>query len=211
MNFKDSSNRTIIMLFIFGSTLILMRFIFTGVSAYFFLWYNLFLGSISLIISHYILKHDSWVNNHFKFISLSVLWLLFLPNAPYITTDLLHVSDSQHRFVWFDILMIFSFAVCGMYFGLVSVKQMADIILQKTNPFLQHLFISLSLFASAFGVYLGRYHRYNSWDLIHHPNVLIQDITERFMNPFDHPRTWGMTLLMGVFLHIFYFGLRPKT
>ena len=64
------------------------------------------------------------------------------------------------------------------------------------------------MFAGSFGIYIGRYLRWNSWDILTSPFQLLYDIGDRFVNPFAHPRTWGMTLLMGVFLNILYFSFR---
>jgi len=64
------------------------------------------------------------------------------------------------------------------------------------------------LFLSSFGIYLGRYLRWNSWDIISNPLGLAGDIFDRFVNPSSHPRTWGMTVLMGVLLNMMYFSIK---
>jgi uncharacterized membrane protein len=68
--------------------------------------------------------------------------------------------------------------------------------------------ITLFLFMSGFGIYLGRYLRWNSWDIISNPLGLFNDIIERFINPIHHPRTWGMTILMGILLNMMYYSLK---
>ena len=64
------------------------------------------------------------------------------------------------------------------------------------------------LFMASFGVYLGRFLRWNSWDIITNPFGLASDISDRFINPLDHPRTWGVTVLLGVFLNLAYFSMK---
>jgi uncharacterized membrane protein len=64
------------------------------------------------------------------------------------------------------------------------------------------------LFLSVFGIYLGRFLRWNSWDIISNPFGLMIDIIDRFVNPFSHPRTWGLTLLMGALLNMMYFSFK---
>ena len=66
----------------------------------------------------------------------------------------------------------------------------------------------LLLFVGSFGIYIGRYLRWNSWDILASPLQLMYDIGDRLANPFSHPRTWGMTLFMGLFLTILYFSFR---
>jgi uncharacterized membrane protein len=68
--------------------------------------------------------------------------------------------------------------------------------------------ISALFFAAAFGVYLGRYLRWNSWDIVNQPLGLLADVFERFINPVSHPRTWGVTILMGILLNIMYWSVR---
>jgi uncharacterized membrane protein len=64
------------------------------------------------------------------------------------------------------------------------------------------------LFLGSFGIYIGRYLRWNSWDIITEPFKLIYDISDRIINPLSHTRTWGMTIIMGLFLNMVYWSLR---
>jgi uncharacterized membrane protein len=205
---KIPAFRLLFLLNAFGIALVIVRYCFTGVGAYFFLWWNVFLAALPFGISLLLEQQENLRKNTVTFLAFMALWLLFLPNAPYIVTDLLHLAYSQQRWVWFDILMILTFAISGLIFGLLSLQKMAGFVRAKTNKFVSFLFVSSSLFASGFGVYLGRYQRYNSWDLVQHPNGLFQDILGRITDPFAHPRTWGMTILVGVFLHILYYGFQ---
>ena len=66
----------------------------------------------------------------------------------------------------------------------------------------------LLLFLGSFGIYLGRYLRWNSWDIITEPFKLMYDVGDRLINPFEHPQTWGMTILMGLFLNMIYWSFR---
>jgi uncharacterized membrane protein len=68
--------------------------------------------------------------------------------------------------------------------------------------------MAVLLFAASFGVYLGRFLRWNSWDIISHPFSLLHDIASRCLHPEDHPRTWGVTVLLGTFLSLVYFSLK---
>jgi uncharacterized membrane protein len=61
------------------------------------------------------------------------------------------------------------------------------------------------IFLSSFGIYLGRYLRFNSWDLLNHPGSLLAQVFDRFSHPMEHPRTWGFTIFMGFFLSLIYF------
>ena len=68
--------------------------------------------------------------------------------------------------------------------------------------------ISLLLFAGSFGVYVGRYLRWNSWDIISEPVPLLYDIGDRFKDPMDHPQTWGVTILLGILLNMIFWTMK---
>lgn len=191
----------------FGIFLVILRFLITGWADYFFLWWNLFLAAVPFGIALVLRGSENLQKNNLLFAAIMMIWLLFLPNAPYIITDLLHVTGSNYSYIWYDILMILTFAISGLVFGYQSLAIMASMVLKKTSVRVQTLFISMVLFACGFGVYLGRYHRFNSWEVIGEPMTILREIAIRFIHPMEHPRTWGMTLLMGLFLHIMYYGV----
>jgi uncharacterized membrane protein len=108
--------------------------------------------------------------------------------------------------MWFDLILILSFAWTGLMYGLMSLWEIERIL---GNYFKRKFVVFMSmglLFLSSFGVYLGRFLRWNSWDVITEPESIGLDLMERLINPFDHPSTWGVTLLLGVFLNIVYFS-----
>ncbi len=135
-------------------------------------------------------------------------WLAFFPNAPYILTDLFHLNVSSSMPVWFDLVLILAFAWTGLLFGFLSLwdleKLMATKVQKRWVPFIS---VGL-LFLSSFGIYLGRYLRWNSWDLLNRPGSIIQDVGERVIYPLEHTRTWGVTFFMGILLVLMYISFR---
>jgi uncharacterized membrane protein len=104
-------------------------------------------------------------------------------------------------------LLILSFAWTGLFFGFLSLLDIEKILSKKIKPFYVKIITSILLFIGSFGVYIGRYLRWNSWDIITRPLHLIYDIGERVINPFDHQTTWGLTIFMGIFLNMVYWSL----
>ena len=135
------------------------------------------------------------------------IWILFFPNAPYILTDLFHLRWSSAAPIWFDTAMILSFAWTGLCFGFLSLMDIDNLLSEKINAISSKILITVLLFAAGFGVYIGRYFRWNSWDLMHEPSGIINDIGERVLFPLAHLGTWGMTLLMGLLLNMMFWTI----
>ena len=109
---------------------------------------------------------------------------------------------------WFDLLLILSFAWAGIMFGFMSLWDIEKIIGQQIIKSLMPMVSLGLLFLGSFGVYVGRYLRWNSWDIIREPFGLFYDIGDRIINPFQHKGTWGMTLFMFIFLSMIYWSFR---
>ena len=185
--------------------LITARVFYTGSILYLFLVWNLILAGIP-----YLLSEKLKANTRLSWGSLLLLFItiLFLPNAPYITTDLFHLRGNFGDSIWYDMLLILSFAWSGLllfFHSLYNIDQYIRQWLPGRKSAVVHVVIIL---LCAYGIYIGRYLRFNSWDVVSNPVSLISEIIDHFLNPFSHPRTWGMTFLYGIFLNLSYFSFR---
>lgn len=185
----------------------IFRCIYTGSSGFIFLNWNLFLAFIPWALSSLLIIKENIQKYKIAIGIILIFWLLFFPNAPYILTDLLHLRRLRNMPVWYDLLLILSFAWTGLFFGFLSLLDIEKILSKKIKPFYVKIITSILLFIGSFGVYIGRYLRWNSWDIITRPLHLIYDIGERVINPFDHQTTWGLTIFMGIFLNMVYWSL----
>lgn len=177
----------------------------SGTGTFLFLNWNLFLAGVPLLFSRLIIYNEKitvW-----KIMFLLPLWLLFFPNAPYILTDLFHLGNSASMPKWFDLILILSFAWAGLYAGFKSLQDIQRMLTKFMNERKSILIIVLLLFSAAFGVYIGRFERWNSWDLITHPFSVVEDILEKIIHPFTHLRAWGVTLMLGTLLNAIWFSL----
>jgi uncharacterized membrane protein len=195
---------------LFCAAMVVVRVYFSGTLSYTFLFWNLFLGFIPFALSTFLsrLKTPATV-----FYPLAFLWLLFFPNAPYMLTDLIHLRQ-HYAPLWYDLLMLLSFAWTSLMFGFVSLADMQRLIQGRFNKTVGWLFATAALALGSFGIYLGRFLRWNSWDVITEPRQLAWDILERVTNPFDHLGTVGFTVLLTAFLLLAYLTLqffRPTT
>ncbi len=134
------------------------------------------------------------------------LAVLFLPNSPYIVTDLFHLRWMGSAPIWYDTLMVFSFALTGLILFYISLIKIEKILFRRLKSIFQPLYIPLIVFLSAFGVYLGRFVRFNSWDILAQPSTLLYEMADRIFNPMGHPETWAVTIAYGAFFLVgFYF------
>jgi len=207
MQVRNYSKLAILILFCFA--LVGMRVVYTETPVYIFLIWNLFLAVVPYILSKIAL--DLAQQRSVVTTSLLVLFcILFLPNASYIVTDLFHLRTRSAVPIWFDSVMIFTFALTGLILFYRSLENLERISLLFFNRTITIFNIVLVIFASAFGMYLGRYLRFNSWDIVSDPLYLIQEIAQRILYPLEHSQAWGMTIVYGLFLMVIYFLMRPN-
>ena len=199
-----SFSKRIIIPLSFTILLLGMRIIMTGELIYIFLAWNLFLAWIPFAISQKLID----TKNGWKLIFLTCFWLLFLPNAPYIITDFLHLKERSPVPYWYDILLLFSAALNGLLLGFASLLSMEKFLANRYGNRISGIFILCSFFLCAFGVYMGRYLRWNSWDILVNPGDIAADILDRFLNPFAHFKTWSVTILFGSFLYVMYYSVK---
>lgn len=170
--------------------MLLVRIRWTGELRYTFLVWNLFLAYVPVVISITVkTKRQSLLTKLFVI----VLWLLFFPNAPYIVTDFIHL---QSYFSWYDAALIGIFALLGLIAGYYLLA-----LLERKFTLLhwgKYKITGTLFFLTALGVYLGRVLRWNSWDVIHRPLEILEDVMNLFFHPVDYFGEW-MAILSGAF------------
>ncbi len=133
-----------------------------------------------------------------------MVWLLFLPNAPYIVTDILHLGNRPPVPQWYDIGMFVSFAWTGCFLGMVSLNQMQVIVRRRFGSAVSWVFVAFAAGVSGVGIYLGRFMQWNSWDVFVHPVALTTNVVHQFAHPFSYPQPLGVTLVFAAFLFVCY-------
>lgn len=174
---------------------------------YLFLIWNLFLAWIPLFLSGALVKLDRQNKSCWLMGIIFFLWLLFFPNSPYILTDLFHLSQKQNIPLWYDLVLIVSFAWNGLMLGFISLFEIQKLLNKKFSSTGSWIAVIITLVLSSFGIYLGRFERWNSWDILISPLLLIKNIIDKITDPFSHPGTVGVTLLFSLFLIISYLTL----
>ena len=173
---------------------------------YLFLVWNLFLAFIPFGITLFLRSMPKVNKTGLLFFFL--VWLLFLPNAPYIVTDLLHFKRSTTPFWWLDILMVISFAINGLLLFYLTLLDMETLLKKHINAKKICFLLIFIFFLTGFGIYLGRFLRFNSWDILQHPNIIIANIWEIITIPNQHIEAWAFTFCFGAFLSLSFYVIK---
>jgi len=187
--------------------LVFFRIQYTSSLCYIFLVWNLVLAWIPLLAALILKEMEYSRVANYVCPLLLLTWFLFFPNAPYILTDLFHLKPKAEIPLWYDLVLILLAAWNGLILGFVSLHIVHRYLDRKLGSFYSWLIVLFALVTSSFGIYLGRFLRWNSWDIVSNPMLLLTDILERILNPFSHPQTVGVTLIFSLFLITCYITL----
>jgi uncharacterized membrane protein len=132
-------------------------------------------------------------------------WLVMFPNAPYIFTDLIHWRNRAAVMPWwFDLGLVLMFALAGCFAGIVSLKLMHDLVRHAHGAVTGWAFVTCVAILSGFGVYLGRFERWNSWDVLTQPHRIASRTLYHSFHPYLLDRTLGVTLMFGAMVLVTY-------
>lgn len=188
----------------FSCLLLAARMIVTDSLEYIFIPWNLFLAFVPYGITQLVTGRIDFIENRWKLVLALVVWLLFIPNAFYIITDLVHFTRVRSAPKWFDLLLIFSFAWNGIMFGIVSLRKVEVISAVIRGRHFSVMLVFAVMWLNALGIYIGRYLRFNSWDIITDPFSLVSEISDLLFNPLQNSVAWGMTFCYAVFMTLLY-------
>jgi uncharacterized membrane protein len=176
----------------------------TGSNDYAFLEWNLELAWIPFVLA--LAFYDTWRRGRSRIVLalLGVLWLLFLPNAPYMVTDLVHLGRISGAPLWYDGAMIAAFAGTGLLLGLGSVFLVHTVALRTLGPRVAWALLLPVLALCSAGVVLGRFARLNSWDAVTRPGQLVHLLLSHAADPLASRRALAATAGYAVFLVLAY-------
>ncbi|HEX5172542.1 MAG TPA: DUF1361 domain-containing protein [Gaiellaceae bacterium] len=173
---------------------------------YTFLFWNLFLAWVPLIAasSAFVLarrRAGALVG------ALILVWLLFFPNAPYVLTDFIHLHGDGPSPLWYDALMLSSFAWTALMLGFVSLYLVHTIIGRRAGASVCWVMVVCVLGLASFGVYLGRFARFNSWDVVTQPHLVLSVVRQEIDSPLHDPKMVAALLALTAFLLVGYLVL----
>lgn len=177
------------------------RVLYTDSTRHAGLIWNLFLAWIPFIMSYF--AHTISWKRIWLYIVIPVItipWLLFFPNAPYMLTDLQDLvrSGGVGAPLWYDVIILVWCSWTGMLLGVISLYLMHDIITRAFGRFSGWAFVLVVSGLSSFGIYIGRFVRLNSWDILQRPTETAMEILGLVIDP-------SMRLAAFTALYTFFF------
>jgi uncharacterized membrane protein len=133
------------------------------------------------------------------------LWLLFLPNAPYIVTDFVHLSARSPAPLWFDGVELSAFAWTGMLLGFVSLYLVHAVLRHRLGAPAGWCAVLCVLALASVGVYLGRVKRWNSWEVLTEPGAKLAELQAHLGDPSALAWGFGVTVVVTGLLAAAYF------
>ncbi len=200
------SNLSLLASISFAFLILAVRIKITGSFFFTFLVWNLFLASLPYLFSQILKQLNSTNSSKLVQFGTFSLWLLFLPNSPYIITDLIHLQNKNASLLWLDMLIVFVYAINGLLLGLFSMIDIYQVLKSKYNAKNANFFMIYLSLLCGYGVYLGRFLRFNSWDLFTKPHILVYNIIHSLTNY----NVWAMTFAFGGLLWILFWTLQSK-
>jgi uncharacterized membrane protein len=172
-----------------------------------YLVWNLFLAWIPYVCARIVWRAARARSPLIVLAPLLVLWLLFLPNAPYLVTDVVHLHHPHDLRLLIEIALFSMVALAGVLLGVASVQPIHRLVAERYGPRASAAFPPLVAVAVAFGVYLGRVQRWNSWALFQTPGRLFHATWSVLGHPIAHPRAFGGIALFGIAFLVVYSAL----
>jgi uncharacterized membrane protein len=192
--------------------LVVARILRTGRLSYSFLVWNLFLAWLPMVFA--LLACEAYQKNSgrdWRFLGLAGAWLLFFPNAPYIFTDVIHLTRTFYPYFWVDLSLVLLCALTGLVLGFVSLYLMQSVVERMLGRAASWLFVASVAALTGFGIYLGRFLRFNSWDVVFKPRQVYQGIGNWVADPWANSTSLAFPLLFGTFVFITYLMLYALT
>jgi uncharacterized membrane protein len=164
-----------------------------GDARYGYLVWNLTLAWIPLLLAALLVFAYSRRRPAAELLLVGAAWLVFLPNAPYVLTDFIHLG-TEHR--QFDAVLLASFAFTSLALGFASLLLVQLVVTRAAGAAIGWFVALSSILAASVGIYLGRVLRLNSWDVVHRPGHLAEISLARLADPFGNRQLIGFVVLL---------------
>lgn len=209
--FKIRLPKFILPILIFAIILNILRIFLFGTQSFVYILWNIFLAIIPFLVSSVISLYINKKNFYNPIFILGFLvWLLFLPNAPYVITDFIHLGEIRSVPIMYDIILLFVSSTVSLLFGLYSLEQIENIFLIKFSNKVTKIILYITILFTSFGIYLGRTLRFNSWDLFFNHSSLFSSILDIFSNPEKHFNAYFYTIIFFFLIYTSFWAFKNR-
>ncbi len=178
-----------------------MRIAHTGSPNFVYLVWNLFLAWVPFVFA---LLAYAYARRAWAIAALGFGWLLFFPNAPYIATDFIHLRSHAAAPLWYDLLTISAFAGTGLALGFASLYLMQAVVRRELGTIASWIAVVTASGLAGVGVYLGRFLRANSWDMLTNPDLFARLARIRLADPFGNPKLLAVAASFMILISVGY-------
>jgi uncharacterized membrane protein len=168
-----------------------------------FLLWNMMLAWVPYIISMllpYIARATR--DSGWALIPTILTWFLFFPNAPYLATDLSHITERMATSNPYDLGLYGFTSILGLLLSFASLYEVQRFFMTRVGSVLSWMGTMMAIFFCSFGIYLGKYDGFSSWDVFMAPSQYVQGLIQAAISP-----TWsqiGLTFGIATFLTFGY-------
>ncbi len=169
-----------------------------------FLMWNLFLAWIPYLSAVWMAAMHKHRAGAWQYILPSIIWLLFFPNAAYLVTDLYNLTDMPPVPFWYDIGFFATLAWTGLLLAVASLQIVQRMVKQSFGAFWSWVVVFAVVGLNGVGIYLGRFLRWNSWDVVTEPHAVLQDAIAPFLHPIAYRQPVAIIIVFSAMLLVFY-------
>ncbi|HSD56103.1 MAG TPA: DUF1361 domain-containing protein [Candidatus Saccharimonadales bacterium] len=173
--------------------------------AFSYLPWNLMLAWLALIVTLWLertIHHNPW--SSWYALAVTMLWLGLLPNTFYMISDFVHIQEISRVDLLYDVVMFTLFIFNGVFLGFLSLFIVHRELAKRITSRAANTCIGIIILLCSFAIYIGRELRWNTWDILTNPSSLLFDVSDRVLNPREHPQAFTTTLSFFVLLTTLY-------
>lgn len=179
----------------------------SGSHVYTFMMWNLFLAWIPYLCALLMAALRARRAAAWQYVVPALVWLLFFPNAAYLVTDLYNLTDIPPVPFWYDIGFFAALAWTGLLLA-VSSLQVVQLMIQKTFGRLWGWLLVFAVIGlNGVGIYLGRFLRWNSWDVLTEPRAVLVDAVTPFLHPIAYRQPVAVIIVFSALLFVCYISV----
>ena len=164
-----------------------------------FLVWNLFLAWIPMLAALLVTR----LRGRVATVGAGLVWLAFLPNAPYLVTDLVHLVGWDTA-LWRNIFQLGFASWTGIMLGVLSLHVVHLEVRRRVGPTFGWAVVAAAVVLCALGIVIGRFQRWNSWDLLTQPRAVVGSAYGWVSSPITNVQSTGVAVAVAAFFGLAY-------